>query len=82
MTVATDNPSHPFDPHCLRFAAAMNDYDSFVEADDDGFVSSEAREGYVIEEEGTYNPENGHFLCDSCYIKAGQPSSPGGWKCP
>jgi hypothetical protein len=31
---------------------------------------------YVIEEEGTYNPENGHFLCTACYMKAGSPSMP------
>jgi hypothetical protein len=24
-------------------------------------------------EEGTYNPINGHFLCDQCYIEAGMP---------
>lgn len=34
------------------------------------------------EEEGTLNTENGHFLCSICYIKAGMPSSPTGWKCP
>lgn len=28
---------------------------------------------YVRQEEGTYNPMNGHFLCDTCYIKEGQP---------
>lgn len=37
---------------------------------------------YVKQEEGTYNPENGHFLCTGCYIKAGMPSSPRGWKAP
>lgn len=38
---------------------------------------------YVLAEEGTLNSENGHFLCTSCYIKAGQPSAPfPGWKCP
>lgn len=31
---------------------------------------------YVIKEEGTLNPENGHFLCTDCYIDAGQPSHP------
>ena len=31
---------------------------------------------YVMEEEGTYNPVNGHFLCTDCYIKAGMPSKP------
>lgn len=28
---------------------------------------------YVLHEEGTLNRENGHFLCDGCYIKWGQP---------
>lgn len=37
---------------------------------------------YVYREEGTLNTENGHFLCDGCYFKAGAPSSPGGWKAP
>lgn len=37
---------------------------------------------YVIREEGTYNPENGHFLCTSCYIAAGMPTAPGGWRAP
>lgn len=37
---------------------------------------------YVKFGEGTYNPSNGHFLCTSCYIKAGQPSSPRGWVAP
>lgn len=37
---------------------------------------------WVWEEEGTLNRANGHFLCDRCYINAGMPSAPGGWKCP
>jgi len=37
---------------------------------------------YVINEEGTYNPRNGHFLCSPCYIINGSPTEPGGWKCP
>lgn len=31
-------------------------------------------EEYVKTEEGTYNSENGHFLCTDCYIAAGMPS--------
>jgi len=31
---------------------------------------------YVSSEEGTYNPQNGHFLCTECYISCGQPSLP------
>lgn len=37
---------------------------------------------WVRSEEGTYNPVNGHFLCDEDYIKAGMPSSSHGWVCP
>lgn len=37
---------------------------------------------YVRLNEGTYNRENGHFACDDCYIKMGQPSSPRGWVAP
>jgi hypothetical protein len=36
----------------------------------------------VLSEEGTYNFENGHFLCTDCYVSAGMPSLPGGWICP
>lgn len=37
---------------------------------------------FVLENEGTYNEANGHFLCDEDYIKAGEPSSPNGWVAP
>lgn len=37
---------------------------------------------FVLDEEGTLNHENGHFLCTECYIKAGMPSGPGGWHAP
>ena len=47
-----------------------------------GYVEQEPNCAYVIEEEGTYNPANGHFACDSDYIALGQPSSRSGWKCP
>jgi hypothetical protein len=42
----------------------------------------ESADEYVKGEEGTYNEENGHFLCDNCYIVAGCPSSPFGWIAP
>lgn len=34
---------------------------------------------YVRQEEGTYNRENGHFLCTQCYVQAGMPTAMGGW---
>lgn len=70
-----NDPMTPYDPMCRRYASDISDLDDFLE-------EGQTREEYVIQEEGTYNPENGHFLCDSCYIKAGMPSSPFGWKCP
>lgn len=42
----------------------------------------ETADEYVMDNEGTYNQTNGHFLCDECYIKAGMPTSPSGWKAP
>jgi len=37
---------------------------------------------YVRAREGTYNSENGHFLCTPCYINAGMPGSVSGWVAP
>ena len=37
---------------------------------------------YVIGEEGTFNKDNGHFLCTPCYIKADCPTAPNGWVAP
>lgn len=74
----------PFDPRCERLARDMNDYDSFLDLPPKHKPNAKgnARVAFVINEEGTYNPVNGHFLCDSCYMAEGQPSSPNGWKCP
>lgn len=38
---------------------------------------------FVIREDGTYNPANGHYACDSCYITIGSPAKEyPGWKAP
>lgn len=43
---------------------------------------------WVRHEEGTYNPVNGHFACDDCYIRMGMPAGadgqggPGRWVAP
>jgi hypothetical protein len=55
----------------------MEELDSYLEPG-----HHKDREDFVRKEEGTFNQENGHFLCDPCYIKAGQPSSSSGWVCP
>lgn len=78
-------PEEPYDPMCGRFAKDMADYDSTIaetQEELDKGITPEQRVEYVRQNEGTFNPQNGHFLCDMCYIKAGMPSSPSGWKCP
>jgi hypothetical protein len=45
-------------------------------------VTDMTADDYVWQEEGTLNPENGHFLCTDCYVRAGMPSSPRGWVTP
>lgn len=60
---------------CRKFPADLPEYSDFKEAE-------ETSDDYVKREEGTYNPENGHFLCDGCYIIAGMPASAEGWIAP
>lgn len=47
-----------------------------------GEVEDMTPDDYVWQEEGTLNHTNGHFLCTSCYMDAGMPSSPQGWIAP
>jgi hypothetical protein len=70
------NPElEPYDPMCERTASELEYLDSFLE-------EGQTRAEYVLRNEGTLNRVNLHFLCDECYIKAGMPTSPTGWKCP
>jgi len=88
MTLLDELEPDPFDPLCNRFASEMSEYDGYIytsQEELDATPEDERKSNrvkYVIREEGTYNRQNGHFLCDMCYIKAGQPSSPHGWVCP
>jgi hypothetical protein len=68
-------------PICGRCGKRPDEIEEYVEA------ASECADGstpddYVRSEEGTYNKENGHFLCTTCYVEAGVPSSDRGWVCP
>jgi hypothetical protein len=66
-------------PICIGCNKKPAELDEYVEcADDEGCTPDE----YVRSEEGTFNRENGHFLCTDCYIKAGMPASPTGWIAP
>lgn len=67
------------EPLCIACKKHPREIEEYI---DMGKVEGMTPEDFVREEEGTYNPENGHFLCTECYIRAGQPSSPNGWVAP
>ncbi len=85
-TRATDNPNDPYDPGCETFATDMESLNTDIIGvwgwDPDDAIGPDDRILFVKTEEGTYNKENGHFLCMRCYVNEGMPSSPEGWKCP
>ena len=64
-------------PQCKRLAADMTELDSYW-AEDIGATLlygedelQRQRVTYVQEVDGTYNPDNGHFWCDICYVSLG-----------
>lgn len=76
----TDQENDPDRPICVGCASTPDElaasYSIHLDGPDDTLTN------VIKREEGTYNPRNGHFLCDACYIKNGMPSSPYGWVCP
>lgn len=64
---------------CIGCSKTPEELEEYVEAAREAGMSPRR---YVIQEEGTYNPDNGHFACTKCYIEMGEPSSPTGWKAP
>ncbi len=67
------------EPFCIGCNKKASELEEYVEiAKEEGMTPAD----YVREEEGTYNPSNGHFLCTPCYVKAGMPSDPRGWVAP
>lgn len=64
---------------CIGCRKEPHEIAEYVEAaDEEGCTAAY----YVMTEEGTFNPENGHFACTECYIQMGMPSSPSGWIAP
>jgi hypothetical protein len=68
----------PQDPECGRLAADMDYLDSFWaespgELFDTDFEERLRRRVRYVRSDGTYNPANGHFWCDDCYIALGMP---------
>lgn len=68
----TDNPEDPYDPYCQQFATDNQSVQFGAE------MEEQTPEEFA-KDDGTYNPVNGHFACDACYIRLGQPSSREGW---
>lgn len=67
-----------YDALCIGCAREAADIPALVElATDEGLTP----EAYAADD-GTFNPINGHFLCDACYIRWGQPSTAAGWVAP
>lgn len=59
-----------FEPICIGCQKHPDHIGEYIDAAAEEEVTPAE---YVRMGEGTYNPRNGHFLCTSCYIKAGQP---------
>lgn len=71
-------------PICTGCNKTPKELEDFEDWEDQGFESAD---DMCRQEEGTYNHENGHFLCTPCYIDAGMPANhyagPGsGWVAP
>ena len=66
-------------PICKGCGLNPQELDEYIVA---GAEENMSAVDYVLNFEGTLNPENNHFLCTPCYIDAGMPSSANGWICP
>jgi heterodisulfide reductase subunit A-like polyferredoxin len=66
-------------PICVGCKKHPKDIDEYAESAKAEGMTPDA---YVRMEEGTYNRDNGHFLCTDCYCAAGCPSTPNGWVAP
>lgn len=78
-----DNPAKPICIGCAKWPEEISEYrEAAMDGPDAPEPSVEEIREFVIDQEGTFNPSNGHFLCTSCYIKNGSPTSSRGWVCP
>jgi len=75
--VAWGTPNMDPPPLCTGCNKHPAQIEEYVEAAEEAQMTPDE---YVTKEEGTFNYSNGHFLCTSCYIEAGSPSSPSGWQ--
>lgn len=69
----------PYCIGCCQYADAITSCQQAAVCgleEETGMVTPGQVRDWVRQNEGTYNAKNGHFLCDECYIAAGQPSLP------
>lgn len=71
----SETPESALDIRCTGCNRKPAEIDEYIEAAAETAAPERYPDEYVREEEGTYNPFNGHFLCTDCYIKAGMPSA-------
>lgn len=55
------------DVRCIGCGKKPDEIQEYIDAADENGLTPES---YVEQEEGTYNPKNGHFLCTACFIEA------------
>jgi hypothetical protein len=67
---------------CIGCGKHPSELAEYVEAAEEEPEYYDNAAHYVQQEEGTFNPINGHFLCTPCYVSAGMPTVPRGWRAP
>ncbi len=76
---ASGQPDRDITPICRGCNKPPADIEEYRDAANEHAMTPA---GFVVLFEGTLNRETGGFLCTSCYIAAGCPTAPGGWKAP
>ena len=73
MIAAIELKQNPqdYEIKCICCGKSPNVIDEYI------FASQEENENpidWVVKNEGTFNPINGHFYCTECYVVEGMPS--------
>jgi hypothetical protein len=58
---------------CGKTADQLQEYKDMANPDSQGYEGYSTPDEAVRRNEGTFNRENNHFWCTTCYIKAGMP---------
>lgn len=76
LRLLRENVTHPRCVGCGHDPRYLLEY--ITAAQEAGITPAE----FVRRYEGTMNQANGHFLCTPCYVAAGSPATPTGWRAP